>query len=311
MIRSDYLHYFLTVAKYNSINSAAIELNVTPPAVSHAIKKLEDELNLTLFTRSPQGVALTTDGEIILPLAKEVILSLNQMESTAKQLSEKTVPSQFFEMQSCIFFSESALFAKYLPSIAKQFYISFPNTDLIISDKPLNTTLQTINDDIYSFATLLIGSDIKTNIEQKFLNIAQVNIISYRPAIIAKKNSKWLKNHNKSTPLTFADIINLPIINVSWNSTANYTFNNLFKPYGTPNIINIAPNLPSLESYLENDIGISLGIENQLAIQKNHIVIPLETNITFNYTFLFNKALPVNIADTLSKIMQNAILNIF
>ena len=87
MIRSDYLPYFITVAHTRSINAAALELGVTPPAVSHALKKLEEELGLILFTRSPQGVKLTAHGEIILPLAKNALFSINPDRIRGKRVN--------------------------------------------------------------------------------------------------------------------------------------------------------------------------------------------------------------------------------
>lgn len=311
MIRSDYLHYFLTVAKHNSINSAALELNVTPPAVSHAIKKFEDELNLTLFTRSPRGAFLTPAGEAILPLAKEVVSALNQMEFTARDLAEQNTLAQF-NIPSCVFFSESSIFEQYLSAISKQLYIKFPHTDFLIADKPLKNVLQTINEDIYSFALLLIGNDIQKNITQNYPNISQNIIYSYHPALLANKNSKWLKIAKNAKNLSMQEIISLPLITVAWNSSSNYSFNNLLKAYDTPNIINVAPNLSVLKSFLENDIGIALGIENQFALSKNTISIPLETEpqLIFSYVVLLNKNLPSHLANTITQIIKDSFQNL-
>ena len=62
MLRIDHLYFFLAVAQTSSINAAAQQLNLTPPAISHALKKFERDLGLTLFTRSSKGVTLTDEG---------------------------------------------------------------------------------------------------------------------------------------------------------------------------------------------------------------------------------------------------------
>ena len=64
---------FEAAARHASFTKAADELNLTPGAISHAIKALEQRLNQTLFTRDGRSVSLTADGRT---LAARVRLSL-------------------------------------------------------------------------------------------------------------------------------------------------------------------------------------------------------------------------------------------
>jgi DNA-binding transcriptional LysR family regulator len=54
---------FLAVARHHSFRRAADELGCTPSALSHAIRALEDRLDVRLFNRTTRTVALTTAGE--------------------------------------------------------------------------------------------------------------------------------------------------------------------------------------------------------------------------------------------------------
>jgi len=56
---------FYFAAKYGSISKASEQLYITQPAVSRAIKQLEDNMECTLFVRTPKGVKLTQEGEIL------------------------------------------------------------------------------------------------------------------------------------------------------------------------------------------------------------------------------------------------------
>lgn len=56
------LRAFEAVARHGSFKSAAIDLNVTPSAISHQIKRLEEDLNCQLMRRSRDGVQLTPQG---------------------------------------------------------------------------------------------------------------------------------------------------------------------------------------------------------------------------------------------------------
>lgn len=61
------LRAFEATARYLSISRAANELNVTPGAVSHQIRVLEDELDVTLFERNPGQLKLTAHGLALQP----------------------------------------------------------------------------------------------------------------------------------------------------------------------------------------------------------------------------------------------------
>lgn len=60
----DYFRQFLTVAEYRSFSVAAEALFITQSALSRHIALLEEELNIKLFDRTTQSVALTPAGEL-------------------------------------------------------------------------------------------------------------------------------------------------------------------------------------------------------------------------------------------------------
>ena len=60
------IDYFLTVADAGSLRSAARSLGVTQPALTKAIRRLEDEAGVSFFTRQARGVSLTDYGRTFL-----------------------------------------------------------------------------------------------------------------------------------------------------------------------------------------------------------------------------------------------------
>ncbi|MYG53496.1 MAG: transcriptional regulator GcvA [Rhodospirillaceae bacterium] len=58
----DGLRVFEAAARRGSFNAAAAELNLTPSAVSHRIRTLEDALQVRLFDRAHRRVVLTPEG---------------------------------------------------------------------------------------------------------------------------------------------------------------------------------------------------------------------------------------------------------
>lgn len=56
------IRVFEAAARLGSFKQAAVELNLTPTAVSHQIRNLESQLKLTLFVRKTRAVTLTEEG---------------------------------------------------------------------------------------------------------------------------------------------------------------------------------------------------------------------------------------------------------
>ena len=64
------LRTFEAVARNGSFTRAAEELFVTEPAVSRAVKVLEDHFQTQLFDRQPKGLALTAEAKVLLPTVR-------------------------------------------------------------------------------------------------------------------------------------------------------------------------------------------------------------------------------------------------
>lgn len=65
------LRAFEAAARHLSFKNAALELSVTPTAISHQIKLLEDFLGYALFRRLTRALELTVQGQAMLPKVRE------------------------------------------------------------------------------------------------------------------------------------------------------------------------------------------------------------------------------------------------
>ena len=74
------LRYLIAISEHGSINAAAQALYVSQSNLSTAIKEIERELGITVFTRSNRGVTLTNDGTELLGYARQVIEQADMME---------------------------------------------------------------------------------------------------------------------------------------------------------------------------------------------------------------------------------------
>lgn len=79
------LKVFECVARHMSFTKAAAELNVTQTAVSHQVRRLEEELGIRLFHRFKERLELTVSGQTYL---QGVSLAFDQLRFSTEQLLE-------------------------------------------------------------------------------------------------------------------------------------------------------------------------------------------------------------------------------
>ena len=80
------LRYFYEVARLGSFTRAAELLNLAQPAVSMAIRKLENELELTLFHRHERSIALTDEGKCLFAQAEKILQVVADAELEMQEL---------------------------------------------------------------------------------------------------------------------------------------------------------------------------------------------------------------------------------
>ncbi len=91
------LRAFDAAARLGSFKKAASELGVTPTAVSHQIKALEDQLGIALFVRGTRKVNLTDAGQILLtatgPAFRNIGEALEEIGGESRTLRLTTTPA--------------------------------------------------------------------------------------------------------------------------------------------------------------------------------------------------------------------------
>jgi LysR family hydrogen peroxide-inducible transcriptional activator len=78
------LKYLISLSKHQNFAKSALESNVSQPALSMQIKKLEDELGIKIFERDKQNFLITKTGEKIIEKAKQIILLSEEIKKIAK-----------------------------------------------------------------------------------------------------------------------------------------------------------------------------------------------------------------------------------
>ena len=78
------MKFFCRVTEARSFSAAAVSLDVVPSALSKAIAALEHELGFALLNRSTRGLSLTEDGATYYERCRQIILDIDEAESTGR-----------------------------------------------------------------------------------------------------------------------------------------------------------------------------------------------------------------------------------
>lgn len=76
------LKVFIKVAQHLSFTLASKELNLSQPAVSKGISKLEEEYNTAFFNRSRNSISLTNEGKVFLDYAYRIMALYEELENS-------------------------------------------------------------------------------------------------------------------------------------------------------------------------------------------------------------------------------------
>ena len=121
------LKAFLAIAEAKTFTAGARRVNVTQAAISMQIRQLEDEVGLSLFTRTPRRVILTEAGEYLLERARKI---LREHDSALAEIAE-VAGAEYGRLRIG---TASGTFAmNQLPAIMHSLKEKFPHSELSVS----------------------------------------------------------------------------------------------------------------------------------------------------------------------------------
>ena len=176
------LKFFVTVAQYEHFSRAAEALDISQPALSASIKKLEDELGVPLFDRHGRNVRLGTYGqaflERILPAIRQIDDAVNHIQelkqSTGNKVTIIAPPLYSF------------------PSLMSMLRQEFPNISIHNIDCPYNKIYQYLMKSSVDFC-ILARPIAMEGIENAILTEDEL-------VMLVPKNHRF--SHNSRVPLS-------------------------------------------------------------------------------------------------------------
>ena len=135
----NHLQTFIVVAEEGNVTRAAERLFMTPSSVSAHIKALEDELNVMLFVRKPQGMEITDHGNILRARAESIVRSVQDMADLSAKLQASLTGKVRIGLNAGIKFLRVA-------ELIARIRQSYPKVDLVFESTSTGRTFPSLRE---------------------------------------------------------------------------------------------------------------------------------------------------------------------
>jgi DNA-binding transcriptional LysR family regulator len=161
------LQAFLSIAERGSFQRAAAHLNLSQTALSHRMRKFEQDLGVALLTRTTRHVSLTAAGQELLPKARRVMEELT--DSLVQLRAHGTARPETLAI-GCL----PTIATHYLPRILREFGASHPSVSVRVYDNSALEIASLVQAGTAEFgltivSTNLRGLDIKPLLREPFV----------------------------------------------------------------------------------------------------------------------------------------------
>ncbi|MGF1869028.1 LysR family transcriptional regulator [Photobacterium indicum] len=160
------LTYFVTLAETENFTRAAKRLHIAQPALSVAIKKLEQQLEFPLFHRNERKISLTHEGEVLLKHARLILQQINDANIAMAELKG-------LEKGEVKLGVPSMLGSYFFPEILMGFKSQYPNLKLTIIEAGTQSIRQMLLDGELDLG-VIHNEDVPERLETEHLITSQM-----------------------------------------------------------------------------------------------------------------------------------------
>ncbi|WP_124066081.1 LysR family transcriptional regulator [Clostridium sp. E02] len=190
----EYYKVFYYVAKLGSITLAAEKLCISQPAVSQAVKQLEQSLDTQLFMRMSKGVRLTREGEFLYGYVKSGLDRIWNGENMLRRMKDLDTG------EVRIGASDMTLQFYLLPYL-EQFHELYPGIKVSVSNGPTPETLDFLYDGKIDFG--VVSTPLKAKAEVRSTMVKEIHNV-----FVAGEKFRYLEGKK----LDYEVLKNLPCI---------------------------------------------------------------------------------------------------
>jgi LysR family carnitine catabolism transcriptional activator len=175
---------FSTVARTSSFAEAAIQLHLSQPALSIAIKNLEEALGGKLLARTTRSVALTPEGKAFYPVARRLLADWEQ--------SLQDVRNHFALRRGKLDIAAMPTYTtNALPRILADFHRQYPDINVTIHDVIAESVVEMVREGRCELGVTFDPGDAHDLNFQPLFRDRFVAILPAEHPLLARKNLRW------------------------------------------------------------------------------------------------------------------------
>ena len=181
----DLYRIFCTVVRAGNMTAAARELYISQPAISMAIRQLEEALGGRLLLRTPKGVKLTAEGEVLYTYLQQAMDMIDTAEKKYRALQE-------LESGELSVGASDTIISRLLLPHLESFHARFPKVDVKVTNKTTGESLRLLQTGAVDLC--FVNLPVQTGEQLTVTPVAEVHdclIAGPKYAHLAAKGLTW------------------------------------------------------------------------------------------------------------------------
>jgi len=175
---------FSTVARTGSFAEAAIQLHLSQPALSIAIKKLEEALGGKLLARTTRSVSLTPEGKAFYPVARRLLTDWEQ--------SLQDVRNHFALRRGKLDIAAMPTYTtNLLPQVLAHFHRQYPDINVTIHDVIAESVVEMVREGRCELGVTFDPGDAPDLNFQPLFKDRFIAILPAQHPLLAKRHLRW------------------------------------------------------------------------------------------------------------------------
>lgn len=250
------LEIFSAVARAGSFSAAAAQLHMAQPAVSIAVRKLEESLDLVLFDRSGKRIALTAEGLQLLAQAEDILQQVEAMEQSAGAMKGL--------LQGELSIACPSMLATYfLPELLSGFLSQHPGLRTSVTQAGTSQVEEMLLQDEIEIGVTSAQSDAELEL---------LPLVNEQMVVCVAENHPWAGHRE----LTIKDLHQVPMVVYESGYFIRSLLDQLCRESGiTPDLRLQSNFLPLLINMVKQGLGVTVGLQAMAEQEPGICGIPL------------------------------------
>ena len=265
------LKYFHKVCICGSLSEAAQHLYISQPSLSSAIKALESEFGIKLFSRNHSGMQLTPEGKVLFESCKELLSHAEQVENIMKDFG-----NQRNKLRLGI---PPMIGSLIVPKIYRDFFKLYPDIKLEIIEAGRSELLYNLSENLLDMVFLLQNNQLSTNFSSCVINRMEI-------VCCASKENPMTK-YKTVTPQILE---NVPLVLFENSFFQTEKIKKWFDSEKIkPNIIMQTKQLSTMLSMISKNVAVGFVFKEIAQTNKYFVPLPCKTPMYADMSLVWNK----------------------